>query len=244
MRLTKILTEGMYDRLVGNITKDILRVLTTMVELGLGGKKYKGYKIRENPKGNLTVLGMLEGEDPIEIGDYSDDKSQISVTVMLKYKMTDSVKRGEFYINGYADDTTWSELEVLLATHPEDGKQILSKVVPYIRETVRHEIEHFTQRGHNLKASKFIKNNNKLRQRIRQSPEEGYKYLTLKDEIDANIHGLYARAKTTKQPYQKVVDEYLDMFVKNGDITEKQRGIVYKAWKARIPKIGGIPKLN
>ncbi len=234
----------MYDRLVGIITKDILRELNKMFDAGLRDKKYRGMVIRENLTGSDTVLGMLEREDGIDVDDYEDDKSDVSLTVVLKYKMTDEVKRGDFYINGYAEDTVWSELEILLATNPEDGKKILSKINPYIRETVRHEIEHFTQRGDNLKKSKFIKRNDKIRQRIRQNPEEGYKYLILKDEIDANIHGLYARAKSLKQPYQKVVDDYLDMFVEMGDITEKQRDIVYRAWKKRIPKIGGIPKLK
>lgn len=244
MKLTKILTEGMYDRLVGNITKSILSVLNKMIDAGLADKKYKGQIVKENPSGSLTVLGLLEDSNAIEIGDFVDKTAGVSVTVMLKYKMTDDVKRGDFYINGYADDSIWSELEILLATNPEDGKRILSKVTPYIRETVRHEIEHFTQRGDNLKASKFIRRNDAIRRKIRNNPELGYKYLILPDEVDANIYGLYARAKTTKQPYQKVVDGYLDMFVKQGDITDKQRTIVYNKWKNRIPKIGGIPKLK
>jgi hypothetical protein len=244
MKLKTILSEGMYDRLVGQITKSILVTLNKMIDAGLTDKKYKGQVVRENPKGNLTVLGLLETSDVIEIGDFIDDKSGVSVTVMLKYKMTDGVREGDFYINGYADDTIWSELELLLATNPKDEKRILSKVTPYIRETIRHEIEHFTQRGDNLKASKFIRRNDAIRKKIRNNPDMGYKYLILPDEVDANIHGLYARAKTTKQPYQTVVEDYLNSFVKQGDITEKQKDIVYKAWKARIPKIGGIPKLK
>ena len=244
MKLKTILLEGMYDRMVGDITKSILATLNKMIDAGLADKKYKGETVRENPSGNLTVFDMLETSDAVDVGDFHDKKARVSLSVTLKYKMTDDIKPGEFYINGMASELMWSELEVILATNPVDGKRILSKITPYIRETVRHEIEHFTQRGDNEKAAKFIRRDDTIRKKIRNNPDMGYKYLILPDEIDANIHGLYARAKTTKKPYQTVVEDYLDFFVKQGDITEKQKDIVYKAWKERIPKIGGIPKLK
>jgi hypothetical protein len=66
----------------------------------------------------------------------------------------------------------------------------------------------------------------------------------LPKEVDANIHGLYSKAKTMKQPYQKVVDDYLDGLVDDGIITLKNRQLIYKTWKNRIPKIGGLPTLK
>jgi hypothetical protein len=245
MKLKELILEGMYDKLTGEITKDLMRELKNAIKSGMKNKPYKGYKVRENPKKGYNVLAMLEDEtDTIEIGDYSDKVSGVNLSVELKYKLTDDVKPGNFYINGYADEILWSNLELLLATNPKDGVNILSKVNSYIRETVRHEIEHFTQRGDNVKIGKFIRNNKAIRKKIADNPNIGYKYLILPDEVDANIHGLYARAKNTKQPYQKVVDSYLDSFVESDDITPQQRDIVYKVWKNRIPKIGGIPKLK
>jgi len=55
---------------------------------------------------------------------------------------------------------------------------------------------------------------------------------------------LYSKAKTMKQPYQKVVDDYLDSLVDDGIISKKNRELIYKTWKKRIPKIGGIPTLK
>jgi len=55
---------------------------------------------------------------------------------------------------------------------------------------------------------------------------------------------LYSKAKTTKQPYQKVVDNYLNSLVDDEIITQKNRDLIYKTWKRRIPKIGGIPTLK
>ena len=248
MKLTKILTEGMYDSLVRQITNDTFKLLNKMIDAGLDDKKYNGKQVKENPPEKTPFpLWIKRDVKAVDVGDYNDKVSGINTTITLKYKMSDNVKRGEFYIDALAEDGQsglWSEIELHLITNPEDERRILSKVRPYIREAVRHEIEHLTQRGDNLKASKFIRNNKKMRERIRNNPEIGYKYLILKDEIDANIHGLFARAKTTDQTYQEVVDDYLDSFVKQGDITEKQRNLVYRTWKKRIPKIHGIPNLK
>ena len=83
-----------------------------------------------------------------------------------------------------------------------------------------------------------------MRAKIRGNEKNYYKYFLLPKEVDANIHGLYAKAKTMKQPYQKVVDDYLDSLVDDGIISKKNRELIYKTWKKRIPKIGGIPKLK
>jgi len=244
MKLVNILMEGRYDRLVGQITKDLMRELKGAIVAGISNKTYKGYVVRERPKKGYNVQAMLDSDHKtIEIGDYDDKKTGISLDVELKYKMTNLVEPGKFYITAEFY-TGWTTLEVLLATNPNDGIKILSKINSYIRETIRHEIEHFTQRGDNVKPSKYIKNNNAMRKRIASDPKIGYKYLILPDEVDSNIHGLYARAKNKKKPYQKIVDDYLDYFVETGDITDKQRKIVYNVWKKRIPKIGGIPALK
>ena len=83
-----------------------------------------------------------------------------------------------------------------------------------------------------------------MRAKIRGNEENYYKYFLLPKEVDANIHGLYSKAKTMKQPYQKVVDDYLDSLVDDTIITPKNRDLIYKTWKQRIPKIGGIPTLK
>jgi hypothetical protein len=83
-----------------------------------------------------------------------------------------------------------------------------------------------------------------MRSNILGNEENYYKYFLLPKEVDANIHGLYSKAKTIKQPYQKVVDDYLDGLVDDGIINPKNRKEIYNKWKQRIPKIGGIPNLK
>lgn len=203
------------------------------------------YLIRTDPPMGKGIHYLLSHDnDSIHIGDFKDKKSKLSLSSSLKIKISDTVPSGDFYINAFADEGLWCDLQLLIAVNPTDGHQILSKINPYIREAVRHEIEHFTQRGDNLKISKKIRHNNSIRAKINSGLLPVYRYLILPDEIDANIHGLYAKAKSIKEPYQIVVDNHLDLFVKDGDLTDRERSIVYRSWKNRIPKIGGIPKLN
>lgn len=235
--------EGKYDKLTGRITKDVMRVMKQAIKSP--NDKYKGYVIRKDPKKGHSLGQLFNSEsNSIDIGDYNDNVSNVNLSVELQFKITETVPIGEYYLNGFADETVWSQLIVILAVNPNDGLKIMNKLNVAVREVVRHEIEHFTQRGDNVKPSKFIRNNNAMRTKIASNPEIGYKYLLLPDEVDANIHGLYARAKSAKKPYQKVIDDYLDNFVKNKEITQKQRDLVYKAWKKRIPKIGGLPNLR
>ena len=156
------------------------------------------------------------------------------------------VKPGKFYIDGSAKtDEDYPVINVELAIHPNDGEKILSKVQPIFRDLVRHEIEHLTHGRKSLgsKISKWMRVTS-AREKIRKDPKLYHKYFLLPKEVDANIHGLYSKAKTIKQPYQKVVDDYLDDLMKDGIITKEQRNQIYNKWKKRIPKIGGIPKLK
>jgi hypothetical protein len=94
------------------------------------------------------------------------------------------------------------------------------------------------------KTNKFMRRNSAMRVKIKSNPDLYYKYFLLPDEVDANIHGLYSKAKTMKQPYQKVVDDYLDSLVDDEIIKPEHRKEIYNKWKSRIPKIGGIPNLK
>lgn len=252
MKLKQLLVEGMYDKLTGEINKGIFKTIKSAMK-GSGTqekpKKYKGYEVRKDPMPTTSLKKMFEDEDrTIYVGDFSDNVSGMSVDVELKLAISEEgVKKGSFYIDGAAEaDKDFPSMEVIVGIHPEDGERILSKIQPVLRDLVRHEIEHLTHgRGsYGSRQSKWMRGDLKMRQKIRGDEKLFYKYYLLPKEVDANIHGLYAKAKTMKQPYQKVVDDYLDSLVDDDIITSKNRELVYKTWKKRIPKIGGLPKLK
>ena len=252
MRLTELLKEGMYDRLVGQINKDVFKTIkAAMVGSGTQEKpkKFKGYEVRKDPIPTTKIGDMLNAEKRyLYVGEYNDDVSGVEVEVQLKFAVTeDGVGKGKFYIDGSAEtDEEFPSIEVQIGVHPEDGESIFSKIQPILRDLVRHEIEHLTHgnKSASAKYSKVMRGDTAMRVKIRQNPELYYKYFLLPKEVDANIHGLYSKAKTMKKPYQIVVDDYLDGLVRDTIITQKNRELIYKTWKARIPKIGGLPNLK
>ena len=252
MKLTQILLEGMYDKLVGEINKDLFKTIkSAMSKSGTQEKpkKYKGYEVRKDPMPTTKIGDLLNSEKrSLYVGEYSDNVSGVDVEVELKFAVTeDGVEKGKFYIDGSAEgDEQFPSIEVQIAVHPEDGERIFSKIQPVLRDLVRHEIEHLThgRKSASVKYSKIMRGDLAMRRKIKDNPEIFYKYFLLPKEVDANIHGLYSKAKTMKQPYQKVVDDYLDSLVDDEIITSKNRNLIYKTWKQRIPKIGGIPTLK
>jgi len=252
MKLKDILLEGMYDKLVGQINKDVFRTLKSAMK-GSGTqekpKKYKGYEVRKDPMPLTKIGDLLKSEKrSLYVGEYNDNVSGVEVEVQLKFAVTeDGVPKGGYWIDGAAEaDEDYPSIEIEIAIHPEDGERTFSQIQPVLRDLVRHEIEHLThgRKSASAKFSKVMRGDLAMRAKIRQNPEMFYKYFLLPKEVDANIHGLYSKAKTMKQPYQKVVDDYLDSMVDSGIATNKQRDLIYKTWKKRIPKIGGIPNLK
>ena len=252
MKLKDIILEGKYDKLTGQINKDIFKAMKNAIK-GSGTqekpKKYKGYEVRKDPMPMSTLQNLFYDEvRTISVGEYSDNVSGINVDVELKVAVTeDGVDPGKFFIDGGVDDDSDSpSIEVHIAIHPNDsGGSIFSKIQPTLRDLVRHEIEHLTHgSSDNAKASKVMRGDKAMRDKIGDNPAIYYKYFLLKKEVDANIHGLYSKAKTMKKPYQKVVDSYLDSLVDDGIITSKHRKLIYKTWKKRIPSIGGLPNLK
>ena len=254
MKLKNLILEGMYDKLTGEINKDVFKTLKNAIK-GSGTqekpKKFKGYEVRKDPIPMVgTMQDMFQSEKrALYVGEYSDSVSGVEVEVELKVAVTeDGVEPGKFFIDGSAEaDEDFPSLEVNIGIHPDDvNGSVFSKIQPVLRDLVRHEIEHLThgKGSASEKPGKRMRGDLAMRKKIRSNPKLYYKYFLLPKEVDANIHGLYSKAKTLKQPYQKVVDDYLDSLVDDGVITIEKRKEIYNKWKQRIPKIGGIPKLK
>ena len=54
-------------------------------------------------------------------------------------------------------------------------------------------------------------------------------YFKLEKEIDANLQGMYFRAKKEKRPFRDVIDTYLDA----QDITSKEKEEILNLWRTR-----------
>jgi hypothetical protein len=248
IKLHTLLLEGLYDKITGEVSKAVFKVMNDATKVAKDTEsKYKGIQVRRDPPSTNSISDLFQTEtQSFYVGGFGDNVSGLDVEVELKYAITgDGVKQGKFFIDGFAEaDDDYQNIEIHIAVHPSDGTKIFSKIQPVLRDLIRHEIEHITQRGTYAKAGKWMRKNDKIRDKIASNPDLYYKYFLLPDEVDANIHGLYAKAKTMKQPYQKVIDDYLDSLVSDKVINPEHRREIYNKWKQRIPKIGGIPNLK
>jgi len=105
--------------------------------------------------------------------------------------------------------------------------------------TIRHEIEHLTQSGKNVKPGKQLALDTLERAKAEEE-ESTVKYLNLDKEIDANLQGLYLRAKKERKPFKDVVNDYLKNFVK---ISDSDIEIVKNEWNKRLKALS-LPSLN
>ena len=255
-KMSETMDEGTkYRSLVVDIRKAVNNALNDLIS----GKKLKGYnvKIQREPskkdvefaeKYGMSPLGaMLYNEYQTAYLGTFESKSEkgtgTSVGVSLKFALTKEVKPGAFHIDGEASSDE-GEIDIILAFNPEDGTNMLQAIQPQLTDLIRHETEHLTQSGEQVKPTKWMRKDEARRREIRQNPEMWYKYYLLPKEVDANIQGLYAKAKYEKKDFQAVVDEYLTNLVGDGIITQGNSKQIYDKWKSRIPQMGGIPELR
>jgi len=104
-----------------------------------------------------------------------------------------------------------------------------SEISMGLKDVIRHEIEHITQA--NPETSKFI--DDEVDQLTRDSINSkllplAY-YFKLEKEVDANLQGMYFRAKKEKRPFIDVINDYLD----GQNITPKQKEEIITLWRSR-----------
>jgi hypothetical protein len=119
---------------------------------------------------------------------------------------------GNYTHNGYSksDGEVGVKYEI-----PKDAiPQIWEEVYMDLISTIRHEIEHQTQGGKNVKQGKGMASDQKLRQLIKKGGSDIVRYVTLPKEIESNVQGLYLKAKKWRRPYDEIVDEYIKDFLK------------------------------
>lgn len=235
------LFEGKYDRITGEICAAIMRKVK---ETNTGQEYFDDIKVIYKDTEEIPGFDdLIEGEKYFLVGEFVDDNAGIDVTVYVTVIRDEFPQyEGGFAVDGKADDQN-SIIYSLVSLDPNQEPKCYTGVAADLRNLIRHEIEHLTQRGYGKKESKFIRRNDSIRQRINDNPEIWYKYYKLKDEVFANLHGLYSEAKTRKIPFKDIVNSYLDKKVKQGIIPPIEKDRIYSLWRERAKKIGGLPPL-
>ena len=129
------------------------------------------------------------------------------------------------------------------ADNEEDWMQVRFEVDPNLlpgywkeismglKDVIRHEIEHLTHgEGTNLKPNKIIEDDILIRRIINAKLLPKSQYFKLEKEIDANLQGMYFRAKKEKVPFKNVIDNYLG----SQSLTNKEKVEILDIWRTRL----------
>lgn len=237
----QFLFEGSYDKLTGEISSAVMRKIK---ETNNGEEYFDGVKTIYRSEDEVpSFLDLIEDEQFIEVGYFIDPVSGLDVRVALTTIRDEAPEfQGDFAIDGETDDEN-SIIFVYAYLTPGSEPESYTEMAYDLRNLIRHEIEHLTQRGWGEKPGKKMRRNEVVRARSKSHPDLFHRYYTLKDEIPANLQGIYSEAKTRKIPFKEMVNLYLDKKVSQGIIPANQKARVYRNWKKTAEKIGGLPPL-
>ena len=136
-------------------------------------------------------------------------------------------------VDGYEVDGTSNSGEdkgkmpfvaTLFRINPKVLPQAWSKISADVSDVIRHEIEHLTQAGDNVRGQvydeegnlidkgKYMEDDIVIRDLINKAkvlPQSDY--YKLEKEVDAMLQGLYLKAKKTKKPFKDVINNYLSI---------------------------------
>lgn len=241
--MKELIVEGRYDSLVTKLSNTLLGVVKdsySCVESEDG--KFAG-KQTFFAKGDSVP--HIEEHPEIYFEEIEAPNVQLEFYLTLKIQWVeglDAYRYGGDAFNDKAKDPTKADtpplIEVRLEIDPNQYPQVLSKVSMDLKDILRHEIEHITQSGWNVKQGKYMRSDMARRNKINRGEIDTMNYWLLKKEQPAMIQGLYFRAKKERKPYAEVVNSYLDIWVDNGTLTNEEKEKIIKRWRKMLPKLG------
>jgi len=208
--LEDILNEGRYDAFVNKLSSIV----------------FEAFK-------DIHDRGDKEGEFEFRI-DHPDDEHDIPSEEFYfdlagKVVITDD----EYEVNGGANagfDKQGNEITPLLSVQFKIPKNPdWQRVSMDIKDVVRHELEHLTQDGENVKPGKQMDDDQTIRDLIDLDLLPKADYFRLPKEIDSMLQGLYFKAKKSRKPYIDVINDYLD----TQPINAEERENILKIWRSR-----------
>jgi len=238
-----LIVEGRYDSLVTKLSNTLLGVVKdsySCVESEDGmfaGKKTFFAKGESVPH--------IEEHPEIYFEEIEAPNVQLEFYLTLKIQWVEGLnayRYGGDAFNDSAKDPAKADtpplIEVRLEIDPEQYPRVLSEVSMDLKDILRHEIEHITQSGWNVKQGKYLRSDMARRNKINRGDIDTINYWLLQKEQPAMIQGLYFRAKKERKPFAEVVNSYLDIWVNNGTLTNEEKEKIIKRWRTMLPKLG------
>ena len=150
---------------------------------------------------------------------------------------TGSVKY--FDVDGDADYDETGEgndsIRVIVSYNPKVVPNAYKDIAYTLKDIVRHEIEHLTHSdSDNLKPGKYMEDDSLVRALIDTGALPKGDYFKLEKEVDANIQGMYFRAKKEKRPFADVVKQYFD----DQNLPKDDYENILNLMRKRLPALG------
>jgi len=206
--LENILSEGRYDKLANQLSSIAFEAIKDGYNVG---RKVLDLTFTVGPDDEDIILNDFEFDFNIEV-EYTDDE----------YKVDGGANAGF--------DDKGEEITPLLTIRFKIPKKIDWQTVSFdLKDVVRHELEHLTQDGENVKPGKQMEDDQLIRKMIDSDVLSKAEYFKLEKEVDAMLQGLYFKAKKSKRPYIEVIDDYLD----KQPISQQERENILNLWRKR-----------
>jgi hypothetical protein len=179
--------------------------------------------------------GDKKGEFELSVGPDDEDiqSNQFEFDLAGVVEITDD----EYSVDGGANagfDNKGEEITPLLSVSFKIPKNPDWQKVSFdIKDVVRHELEHLTQDGGNVRPSKSMEDDQLIRDLIDADLLPKAQYFKLEKEVDAMLQGLYFKAKKSKRPFKDVINDYLNIFVDQNTITLKEKEDILNTWRTR-----------
>jgi hypothetical protein len=165
------------------------------------------------------------------------EDSDVNFDLIAKIKFTNEGE--ELKVDGGLKETI--DGDYIIVVDFEVDKNILpemwSEISMNLKDVIRHEIEHITQSDPEIYPSKFMDSDQLIRNLINAKMLPKSQYFKLEKEVDANLQGMYFRAKKEKRPFKDVINSYLD----SQNISPKEKEEILNIWRSRISLLN-LPK--
>jgi hypothetical protein len=187
------INEGVYDSIVSKLSKDILNAWKKQFD--------------KDPKRLFALL-----DTNYELEDAKGRPLEFDFLAKLDFKKT---KDRTYKVDGGAnegDDESEGFIALNFSVDPRELPRMWSTIAMDIRDVLRHEIEHLTQGGWNVRQDKQMEDDQTIRDLIQKYKLMAPKnYFMLDKEVDAMLQGMYFKAKKSRRPFADVIEDYLDM---------------------------------
>lgn len=207
----EIILEGRYDSLTNKISSDIF---------------------------NYWKKDFYEGKKESRYDeDYYDENIEVSIDANISF--IDGYN--DLFVDGGAggDEETNDFIQVRFEIDPTWLPEYFSEISMNLKDIIRHEIEHLTHSDYSdsLKKDKYIPDDELLRLLINMGELKKSDYFRLPKEVDANLQGMYYRAKKEKRPFIDVMMYYLN----KQNISDQDRENILDIWRKRAKELN-LPK--